>query len=334
MHEIIKRELKDSFDVIQFDNMEWKGVGSYYTTENLDELVTQCNELIPSFEKDEILALKCGEMFSANEINYILNKVSPNFPNKRFIILCNDNREFDFEYDYINALSGWTIVKETFMDTKGDFNQIQNNRRSKIFLSRNNRGKQHRLDWIEFLERNNLKDKGYVSEGWNGIFLEHLNNDFIKTVEAFEDKNYQHNERYPSRDDKSLMRFYNDSFCEVVLSSEFNIEISPFGAFCTEKEWRPFLMCVIPMIVMFKDYDKYLKYAGYDLFEDVIDTSFYHTDNLQKKFNIVKENFKIIENDLTLDGRFREDIWKRLKENQFIFLDGWSKYFWKRYNEL
>ena len=62
--EIIKRELKDSFDVIQFDNMEWKGVGSHYTTENLDELVTQCNELIPSFEKDEILGLKCGEMFN------------------------------------------------------------------------------------------------------------------------------------------------------------------------------------------------------------------------------------------------------------------------------
>ena len=57
-----------------------------------------------------------------------MDKVSPNFPNKRFIILCNDNREFDFEYDYINGLSGWTIVKETFMDTKGDFNQIQNNK--------------------------------------------------------------------------------------------------------------------------------------------------------------------------------------------------------------
>ena len=179
------------------------------------------------------------------------------------------------------------------MDTKGDFNQIQNNSGSKIFLSRNNRGKRSRLDWIEFLERNNLKDKGYVSEGWNGIFLEHLNNDFIKTVEAnFEDKNYKHNERYPSRDDKSSMRFYNDSFCEVVLSSEFNIEISPFGGL-TEKEWRPFLMCVIPMIVMFKDYDKYLKYAGYDLFEDVIDTSFYHTDNLQKNLTLSRKILRL-----------------------------------------
>lgn len=333
MHEIIKRELKDSFDVIQFDNMEWKGVGSYYTTENLDELVTQCNELIPSFEKDEILALKCGEMFSANEINYILNKVSPNFPNKRFIIVCNDNREFNFKYDYINALSGWAIVRETFMATKGRPDDTKNDIRSKIFLSRNNRDKEHRLEWVKFLEENNLKDKGYVSEGWNGIFLEHLNNDFIETVEAFEDSNYEWDTRYPSRDDKSLMNFYNDSFCEVVLSSEYK-KVDVFGAFCTEKEWRPFLMCVIPLIVMFKDYDKYLNYAGYDLFEDVIDTSFYHTDNLQQKFHIFKENFKIIENNLTIEGRFKDDIWKRLKKNQSILLGGWEKYFWKRYKEL
>ena len=333
MHEVIKRELIDRFDFFQFDKMDWSGQAHNYNEKHLDELVVQCNNLVPTFEKDEIIALKCGEMFSANEINYILDKVSPNFPNKRFIIVCNDNREFNFKYDYINALSGWAIVRETFIDTKGDITQIQNNRRSKIFLSRNNRGKLHRLEWVSFLEKYDLKSKGYVSEGWNGIFLEHLNNDFIETVESFEDASYKDNFRYPSRDDKSLMNFYNDSFSEVVLSSEYK-KLIPFGAFCTEKEWRPFLMCVIPMIVMFKDYDKYLKYAGYDLFEDVIDTSFYHTDNLQKKFNIVKENFKIIENNLTTEGRFKDDIWKRLKRNQSIFMDGWDKYFWKKYNEL
>jgi len=332
MHEVIKRELIDNFDFLQFDNMDWEGRGNF-TKEQLDKVVNQCNNLVPTFQKDEILALKCGEMFSANEINYILDRVSPNFPSKRFIIVCNDNREFNFKYDYINALSGWAIVRETFMATKGKPHNIQNNKRSKLFLSRNNRGKDHRKEWVKFLEENNLKDRGYVSEGWNGIFLEHLNNDFIETVEAFEDNNYEHNERYPSRDDKSLMNFYNDSFCEVVLSSEYK-KLAPYGAFCTEKEWRPFLMCVIPMIVMFKDYDKYLKEAGYDLFEDVIDTSFYHTDNLQQKFNIVKENFKIIENNLTTGGRFKSGIWKRLKKNQSIFLDGWDKYFWKKYKGL
>ena len=153
MHEVIKRTLIDRFDFFQFDNMNWNGQAENFTTDDLDDVARQCNELVPTFEKDEILALKCGEMFSAHEINYILKRVSPNFPNKRFIIVCNDNREFNFEYDYINALSGWAIVRETFIDTKGDITQIQNNKRSKIFLSRNNRGKLHRLEWVNFLEK-------------------------------------------------------------------------------------------------------------------------------------------------------------------------------------
>ena len=49
---------------------------------------------------------------------------------------------------------------------------------------------------------------------------------------------------------------------------------------------------------------------------------------------IFKENFDIIENDLTIDGRFRDDIWKRLKTNQSTLMDGWDKYFWRKYNEL
>ena len=88
------------------------------------------------------------------------------------------------------------------------------------------------------------------------------------------------------------------------------------------------------LVGRFDEFDKYLKDAGFDLFEDVIDTSFYKTGDLDKKFEIFKENFDIIENDLTIDGRFRDDIWKRLKTNQSIFMDGWDKYFWKKYKEL
>ena len=60
MHEVVKRELQDSFDVIQFDNLEWRGVATDYTDEEIDKLVDQCNDLVSTFEKDEILALKCG----------------------------------------------------------------------------------------------------------------------------------------------------------------------------------------------------------------------------------------------------------------------------------
>ena len=93
-------------------------------------------------------------------------------------------------------------------------------------------------------------------------------------------------------------------------------------------------MCVIPLIVMFKDYDKYLNYLGYDLFEDVIDTSFYHTDNLQQKIPYIQGNFKIIENNLTIEGRFKDDIWKRAKKiNQFYLWLG-KVFLEERYKEL
>jgi hypothetical protein len=69
------------------------------------------------------------------------------------------------------------------------------------------------------------------------------------------------------------------------------------------------------------------------MFDDVIDTSFYKTDDLDRKFNIIKSNFKIIENDLTVDGRFRDDIWVRLKKNQNRFFEGWGNYFYSKMEE-
>ena len=64
-----------------------------------------------------------------------------------------------------------------------------------------------------------------------------------------------------------------------------------------------------------------MKDAGFDLFDDVIDTSFSHTDNLQKKFSIIKDNFEIIKNDLTIESKFKDDIFLRLKKNQSHFLN-------------
>ena len=160
--------------------------------------------------------------------------------------LVDDYRELDLDFKFIISMAGWCIVLHHAKDRDGEdminFKNIDNHHRNKLFLSRNNKGKIHRTEWVKFLEDNNLKEKGYVSEGWNGIFLEHLNGDFIETVENFAQIGYNYwNQRYPSRDDFSLMNFYNDSFCEVVLSSEDDIKASPYGAFDSEKEWRQFL---------------------------------------------------------------------------------------------
>ena len=69
---------------------------------------------------------------------------------------------------------------------------------------------------------------------WN--FLEHLNDDPINTVEPFESIGYNlHNQRYPSRDDKSLMSFYNDSFFVKSLQA-LNVKKVNFTDVSTQKK--------------------------------------------------------------------------------------------------
>ena len=88
-----------------------------------------------------------------------------------------------------------------------------------------------------------------------------------------------------------------------------------------EKIFRPFLMGVIPMILSYPNIDVHLKDIGFDMFDDVLDTSFYKLDDVEKQFQIIKENLKIIKSDLTIEGRFRDDIWVRLENNREYFLD-------------
>ena len=54
------------------------------------------------------------------------------------------------------------------------------------------------------------------------------------------------------------MNFYNDSFCEVVLSS--NTKKLMYLRFVLRRSGDHFDV-YIPLIVMFKDYDKYLNYS-------------------------------------------------------------------------
>ncbi len=337
MHNFIGQLIDDSYEKIFLDDMpieisEKGGCIGY------EELVKQCLKQLKKSNKEDVIVIKVGEMFDVITINEITKILQENFKDKNFILLVDDYRKLDLDFPLIESLAGWATVIEHAKEHDGEnminFKNIGNHRRNKLFLSRNNKGKIHRRDWVKFLEDNNLKEKGFVSEGWNNIFLEHLNNDFIETVETFEQMGYNEwNQRYPSRDDKSLMPFYNDVFCEIVTSSECK-ENQFYGCFDSEKEWRPFLFCVIPQIIIFKNYDEYLREQGFDLFDDVLDTSFYKIENLKIKFDIIKNNLEIIEKDLVIDGKFREDIWIRLKENQNNLFKGWSQFFYKKIGDI
>ena len=327
MHNVINNIIDDSYEKLLLDEMPV--TIEYGIVKDYSELLSNSINQLRESDKKRVIVIKVGEMFDVIMVNKITKELQKNFPDKEFILLVDDYRELDLDFKFIKSMAGWCIVLHHAEEHDGEemktFKSIDNHRRNKLFLSRNNKGKHHRREWVKFLEDNNLKEKGYVSEGWNGIFLE----DGIDTVEILPDG------RYPSRNDFSLLDFYNDSFCEVVLSSEYDIKKwSYYGAFDSEKEWRPFLCCVIPQIVIFKNYDDYLRAEGFDLFDDVLDTSFYKTDNLNRKFEIIKSNLEIIENDLIVDSRFRDDIWLRLKSNQDRLFDGWGNYFYKKIDEF
>ena len=58
-----------------------------------------------------------------------------------------------------------------------------------------------------------------------------------------------------------------------------------------------------------------------DLFDDVIDTSFWGEKNLEKKFEIIKKNIFTIERDCIENNRFKDDIWKRILKNHNTILN-------------
>tara|TARA_A100001391_G_scaffold126766_1_gene86709 strand:- start:1697 stop:2692 length:996 start_codon:yes stop_codon:yes gene_type:complete len=268
---------------------------------------------ITQTDKKKIIICKKGEVFGIDVFKTeILNPLLENCHDKEIVLVFNDYQEFDLPVKLVYDLSWWSDVLIQNINHLDEIENIGNNKRTKIFLSRNNKEKDFRVEWIDYLKRNNLKKDGYVSEVWNKVYIEKkLPDDIIIDNEI--------NFNWTYNNDINLINNYNDVFCEVVIESEYNVPI--YGFWTSEKSWRPFLFCVIPMIISFKNWDYYLKDAGFDLFDDVIDTSFYHTDNLQKKFSIIKDNFEIIKNDLTIESKFKDDIFLRLKKNQSHFLN-------------
>jgi hypothetical protein len=290
---------------------------------------------VGSTSKD-IIFWKRGERFDylTFEKNILL-RLQKEYSSKEFISIFNDYREFNTPFKYIPALPWWGNVLSSNWNKIKDIKNISNtHQREKLFLSRNRNPKYQRKKLVSFLRQNDLFDRGYVSVGWENKFIE--NTEAVKLLNLTL-KNVSHRASF---EDFNLLKYYSNVFCEVVTESGYHAivpdhpEITPYGYFDSEKVWRPFMMCVIPMIITYPNYDDYLKDAGFDMFDDVIDTSFYKIEDLDEKNRIIKSNLEVIENDLTINGRFRDNIWDRLKENQEYFLDfkNYYKYVWGKMN--
>jgi len=253
------------------------------------------------------------------EFEKVLIELKKEYPNQKFICMYNDWREFDTEFKYAINLNYWLdILKDN--KTK----KISNShKRKKLFISKNRSPNinDSRKKWVDFMKKNNLLEDAFYSIGWEDKFIED---------DVSEDIIYGELKKGTSMngpDDYKLIPYYENVFTEIITTSMIGYEKLDVGWRAgkgyhnDEKIFRPFLMGVIPMILSYPNIDVHLKDIGFDMFDDVLDTSFYKLDDVEKQFQIIKENLKIIKSDLTIEGRFRDDIWVRLENNREYFLD-------------
>lgn len=241
----------------------------------------------------------------------ILDRIQELYPFVELMCVHHDWKEYESKYIKIpshiwafEALEGiqpWAgdYITIEHKLTKEDFMQSNDIERDKLFMCTNKTRRYHKDELINFIRQNNLEDKGMISIRWENITLE---------------DSYQH-----LKIGKNPMQsFYNNVFCDLGPGSMHDLGI---GYFESENIYKPFGYCVIPMVISWPDCDKPLRKLGLDLFDDIIDTSFYQEGDLDKKFEIIKNNLYIIENECVEHKKFKDNIWERLLENNIKIRD-------------
>ena len=241
----------------------------------------------------------------------ILDRIQELYPSVEIICVHSDWKEYESRYIKIpshiwahEAVSGIQPHAGDFIDLRHNLTQeyfIQSNdiERNKLFLCANRTRHYHKDELINFIRQNNLEDRGLISVRWENITLENSSQN-LKVGK------------------NPMQSFYNNVFCDISPGSMHNTGI---GYFESEKIYKPFVYCVIPMVISWPDCDKPLRKLGLDLFDDIIDTSFYQEGDLDKKFEIIKNNLYIIENECVEHKRFKDNIWERLLENNIKITD-------------
>jgi len=250
----------------------------------------------------------------------LLDHIQKIYPNQKIICSHHDWQEVDSNYikipslNYLSsAIKGCgTQITEDPTEYDGEDYKISNDKeRSKLFITTHKTRRIHKDKQIRFLRENNLEERGLVSIAWERKYLEdNLKGQILAEIEI---KNKQTN---------PMKAFYHQVFSDISCESLHGHDsYSGIGHFQSEKIFKPFIYGVIPMITTWKDSDKPLRVLGLDLFDDVIDTSFWNEEDLEKKFTIIKNNIFTIEKDCVEDNKFKNSIWTRLLDNQSKILN-------------
>ena len=180
-----------------------------------------------------------------------------------------DASEIEIHETFVNGFD--MNVHKTIKENKDKF-------RKKHFMSFNRGEKEHRTSMINFLEKNNLLDLGYVSYAPRNLFLD---TDFKSEDEAF-------NSVADSEWFESGNEFYINSYFNIVTETFFYENTSRFS----EKIFKPiiykqpFLLYSTPFSL------RKLKKMGYKTFDSIIDESYDDIEDNKKRLKALNDEVK------------------------------------------
>ena len=239
-----------------------------------------------------------------------MDKIQERYKDKKIICVHQDWRIEDTKYikiPTIRMLGGktkwlWNKIEWIILWVCPNLfmNKIIKFKDKKLFLCGNRFRRFHRDELINFLRENNLEKKGLISILWEGKTLE----DSCPNLELSDNP----------IDPFTIMCFVR--FQRNLWAKDWLVEVL---VITNQKKFGNHLYKVIPMIISWQ-YRLGLK-LNLDLFDDIIDTSFYQEDNLNNIFKIIKNNLIVIENECVEDKRFKDSIWERLNKNYQKVMD-------------
>jgi len=250
----------------------------------------------------------------------LLDLIQSRFPDKKLVCSHHDWQEVDTKYKKIPSLEyldaaikgcGTQITEDPLDYKKEEYTISNDTHRDKLFICTHKTRRIHKDKQIRFIRDNDLEDKGLMSIAWERKYLEdNLEGSVLSEIEITD------------KISNPMKAFYGMVYCDISCESLHGHDsYSGIGHFQSEKIFKPFIYGVIPMITTWKDSDKPLRVLGLDLFDDVIDTSFWNEGDLEKKFEIIKKNIFTIENNCIENNRFKNSIWTRILENQSKILN-------------
>lgn len=224
--------------------------------------------------------------------NSSLNIFSHNYCALDFLTKADNVKEVDTPYNRFLLSERW---ENHFF--KSDI--------TKKFICYNRLHKNHRYKIVNWLKTNDYLDDGLVSylQEHNNLKLI-LEDDLDMKMKLSYDKNYKDH--------------YLKTFFSIVTESYFD---STSRLFLTEKTWKPILN-YHPFVILGQSGTlKYLKKEGFDIFEDIFDSSYDKVHSKKVRFTMIIEilNDFIKDNNISDLKRLRKKIQTRLIDNKNHF---------------